>query len=118
MSSPEKPEVSELPPSYKRLRALVIGLGIVLVVGFAVVFGTIIYRAVNLMQGEPTEVATVEDDVVGVGNSHIDRPIGAELVDVEIDDNTMVLRFSGPDGDTLIVVDMMTGQETGRVRVP
>ena len=60
-------------PSEKTLKRIVIILGVLLVAGFLVIVGTIIYRAMNLGEGKnPTDeaaVLTIPGDATPVGMS-------------------------------------------------
>ena len=98
-------------PNPKTVRVLLIvtiGLGVLLVVGAAVVIGTVIKR-LNNPEAIPQKP--------GFGQSEISIPAGAELVGVENGDARIVLRLNDEDGPLLILLDPRKGTEKGRVRL-
>ena len=98
-------------PNPKTVRVLLIvtiGLGVLLVVGAAVVIGTVIKR-LNNPEAIPQKP--------GFGQSEISIPSGAELIGVENGDARIVLRLKDQDGPLLILLDPRKGTEKGRVRL-
>lgn len=98
-------------PNPKTVRVLLIvtiGLGVLLVVGAAVVIGTVIKRLNN-----PETIPQKP----GFGQSEISIPAGAELMGVENGDARIVLRLKDKDGPLLILLDPRKGTEKGRVRL-
>ena len=98
-------------PNPKTVRVLLIvtiGLGVLLVVGAAVVIGTVIKRLNN-----PETIPQKP----GFGQTEISTPAGAELVGVENGDARIVLRLKDEDGPLLILLDPRKGTEKGRVRL-
>ena len=98
-------------PNPKTVRVLLIvtiGLGVLLVVGAAVVIGTVIKRLNN-----PETIPQKP----GFGQSEISIPAGAELMGVENGDARIVLRLKDEDGPLLILLDPRKGTEKGRVRL-
>jgi len=90
---------------------VVIGLGVLLVVGTAVVVGTIIKRASS------TETAVVTDMRDKAIAGQIAIPAGAVLQSVENGDTRIVLHLTDAEGTLLILLDPRHGFETGRVRL-
>ena len=98
-------------PNPKTVRVLLIvtiGLGVLLVVGAAVVIGTVIKRLNN-----PETIPQKP----GFGQTEISIPAGAELVGVQNGDARIVLRLKDEDGPLLILLDPRKGTEKGRVRL-
>ena len=98
-------------PNPKTVRVLLIvtiGLGVLLVVGAAVVIGTVIKRLNN-----PETIPQKP----GFGQTEISIPAGAELVGVENGDARIVLRLKDDNGPLLILLDPRKGTERGRVRL-
>ena len=81
---------------------------VLLVVGAAVVIGTVIKRLNN-----PETIPQKP----GFGQSEISIPAGAELMGVENGDARIVLRLKDKDGPLLILLDPRKGTEKGRVRL-
>lgn len=103
-------EPGDITPNPKGLKAAVTIMGILLVVGFFVVFITIIYRVVS--PGDP-EVAAVRKGIFGAVEVGLDR--GAEILSSTVDGDRAVVQVKDTDGSqSLIVFDIRRGHETGR----
>ena len=111
----------DLPERTGCVRALlvtVIVLGILLVGGLAVVVGTIIKRVTD--DSPPPNPQTINGSlsVTDTGfESIINIPEGSALMATEINDKKIVLHLRDAEGDFLLLVNMKTGQEIGRVRL-
>ncbi len=103
---------SDVPgPNPKTVRVLLvvtIGLGVLLVVGAAVVIGTVIKRLNN-----PETIPQKP----GFGEVEITIPADAQLMSVENGDARIVLRMQDDDGAFLILLDPRKGVEKGRIRL-
>lgn len=103
---------SDVPgPNPKTVRVLLIvtiGLGVLLVVGAAVVIGTVIKRLNN-----PESIPQKP----GFGQTEISIPADAKLMAVENGDARIVLRLQDEEGPLLILLDPRKGIEKGRVRL-
>ena len=88
-------------------------MGVLLIVGFIVVFITIIYRVVA--SGDASQAAAPR----GVfGQVDVNIPAGATIVSTTVDGDRALVRMSGADGvQTLIVFDIRRGHEVGRFRL-
>ena len=96
-------------PRYvKTLLIVCIGLGVLLVVGAAVVVGTVIKR-VNNPESVPQKP--------GFGTSEIAIPFGAQLVDIENGDSRIIVKLKHRDGPLMILLDPRNGKEKGRIRL-
>lgn len=80
--------------TYRILKAVVIILGVLLVLCFFIVFGTIIYRVSNL---EPRAPATVE--------TTLPIPASAKIVDVSAGDGRILVTVRDSSGTTIYVLD-------------
>ena len=96
-------------PTYVRVLLItVIGLGVLMVVGAAVVIGTVIKR-INNPETIPQKSGFFE--------TQISLPAGAQLVDIENGDTRIVLRLRDAQGPLLILLDPRKGTEKGRIRL-
>lgn len=100
----------------------VIVLGILLVGGLAVVVGTIIKRVTDDSPSQ-TELLNPQTNngslsITDTGfESIISLPEGAVLMASEVNDKKIVLHLRDAEGDFLLLVNVKTGQEIGRVRL-
>ena len=96
-------------PTYVRiLLVTVIGLGILMVVGAAVVIGTVIKR-VNNPETIPQKP--------GFGKTVIPIPYASQLVDVENGETRIIVKLKTNDGPLLILLDPRKGTEKGRIQL-
>ena len=102
----------------RALLITVIVLGIFLVGGFAVVVGTIIKRVTNDTPPLRPEAINGKISINEPGfESIINVPEGAALMATEINDRKIILYLRDPEGDFILLINMKTGQEIGRVRL-
>ena len=86
------------------IKAVVIGMGLLILVGFAVVAITL----VNRMQDISAPAAAYKTQLL--------VPKGAKVVDSAVGAGTVLLRLQNSDGaEHLLVIDAATGLERGRV---
>ena len=114
------PGSSEAPPaSYSILKFIVIFLGILLVLGFAVVIGTVVYRAVNSSEAETAELATTKIAGSAVADIlkdiELSLPEGHEISGHDLDGTRLALRLQSPAGDEIWIVDLTSGEVISRV---
>ena len=95
----------------KALKTLVIAMGLLIVVGIGLVgYGlTRSKQPHTLLENAPVEVAG------GVFASQVAIPPGTKLDQVTATADRVVLRFSGPTGDALVLVDSHTGKVAGTI---
>ena len=102
----------------RALLITVILLGILLVGGLAVVVGTIIKRVTD---DSPHSIPETINGKISLSErgveSIINVPEGAALMGIEINDSKVILHLRDSKGDFLLMVNMKTGQEIGRVRL-
>jgi len=91
------------------LKALVIGMGVLIIVGVVFLLYAIIQKSgEEAAIGGPAPGAPVR--------SAITLPAGAEVVETRIDSTAIVLRLRLADGSgRLMVIDRATGKATGRI---
>ena len=86
----------------KLLKLLVIGMGVVILVGFCVVVVTLVNRLAN-----PRAPETLGEVAVAV-------PAGCQLADAWSQDERLYLRYAGEACGLVVVVDAESGQELAR----
>jgi len=93
----------------KALKALVFGMGILIVVGI----GLVGYALVRGKQKPPMQPVTLEAHEPFA--ARVPVPPGARLEQVTASGDRIILRFSGSDGDRLVLLDAETGRPAGTV---
>ena len=93
----------------KALKALVIGMDILIVVGI----GLVGYALVRGKQKPQMRQVTLEAREPFA--ARVPVPPGARLEQVTASGDRIILRFSGSDGDRLVLLDAETGQPAGTV---
>lgn len=101
----------DAPPTPRGLLATVIILGVLLVVGFFVVFGTIIYRLVDSDGSARPSART------GFGVSEVLIDPGARVRDVTLVDNRLAVYVTGGAHEEIVLIDVRHGTELGRIRL-
>ncbi|MCH8862319.1 MAG: hypothetical protein IID51_07390 [Proteobacteria bacterium] len=114
---------------HRGLVILVLTMGLLLVVGLAVIAVTIIYRisdsddqqndaaAAPAMVGETHDAPNPALAARHAPEISIARPAGAELIGATSTGDRMTLHFRGAGGDTVVVVDLGSGQVLSRVEI-
>ena len=100
----------------RRLVILVITMGVLLVAGFAVMVGTIIYRISN-GDSQQNEAGALPDERAAEAVIDIVRPAGTELIGATSNGNRLTLHFRGSGSDIVLVVDMASGGVISRLEV-
>ena len=98
-------------PSARYVRVLlivVIGLGVLMVGGAAVVIGTVIKRVSN------PEAVPVKP---GFGETEISIPLDSQVIGVDNGDTRIIVKLQDGDGPLLILLDPRKGEEKGRIRL-
>lgn len=91
----------------RALKALVIVMGVLIVIGLGVVVVTIVKRSARLADSSST---------TSFGRTDVAVPPGSRVVETAVDGHRLVLRLTLADGrDRLLVVDLRTGREAGTI---
>lgn len=88
------------------LKALVIGMGILIVAGFGLVVATIVMRAGSMK------------DSAELGDLHLDLPESCAIAGIAEADGLLALRLDGPRRDgcgAVVLVDASTREIAGRI---
>ncbi len=102
-----------LTASQRRLRALVIVLGVLMMLAFgALVVGFI----VKLGHGSAPATAPAAQAGAPFQSSVALAP-GQSVVSTELKDNRLLVRLKGPSSEDIVIVDAATGRELGRVHL-
>lgn len=102
----------DVPPTPRGLLITVIVLGVLLVLGFVAVFGTITYR---VMDDEGLAAQTSARQ--GFGTSEVLIDPQAQVRSVTLADGRLAIHVIAGDHDDIILIDAKRGHELGRVRV-
>jgi hypothetical protein len=93
------------------LKAMVIGLGVLLAICAAIVVGTIVYRLFNMpaSDGEPSAA------VAGFGVAHLPVPPGCAIYEMTTQGDRLILRIGGSDAcRRVLIADLKTGALIGQ----
>lgn len=88
---------------------IVIVLGIILVSGLAVVIGTIIKRF--------NDPQTTTRGLAGFGEVSAQVPQNTRLINIQASNKQLILHLQDKEGDFLLLLDLRTGTELGRIRL-
>ncbi len=87
------------------LKAIVIGLGILLVVGFGLLMATIAYRATGLSRNDGAPAAALR------------LPPDARILTMALGEEGLALHVQSESGEEILIVDTRKGQIVRRVAV-
>ena len=112
---PEEYDGPFSPRGQRILKFAVVIMGIMLVVGFMVVVGTIAYRAVKLSQDDPS----ITETPVKHGFSRLDVEVEPDTLisQIELDGNRMAVHVTKDAADEILIIDIKRGTLLGRVRL-
>lgn len=101
------------------LKAVVIVLGVLLVLSFVIVVGTLALRIAKRAGKDAAQMAPIEEIVVhpDFGTVDVTVPEGSRLGAVSADGATLFLVIEGAGGQEVAVIDHWTGTERGRIRL-
>lgn len=104
------------------MKMIVIVLGVLLLIGFVVVVGTIVYRVVNLPDdpGINSEISAYEvvqtNNSVAIGNIEVEKPKDSKLKSFNVEEGLIYLYFESSLGtESIKIVRLRDGLVVGRV---
>lgn len=138
--TPQDPEVTsnqtkeDIPVISPRLKALVIWQGVAIIIGIVVIFGTLAYRAVNMISDGP-EVSTsaplnaetpssfaegilIDTNEIVWGSYTYNAPKGSVYRKLYAQGDIMILEFiHGNGGITLVQISQTSGKRLGDIYI-
>ena len=123
-SSPTPPDAaSQIPPMYspaqlRQLKLAVIAMGVILLLGFAVVIGRIVYlvnsgprpaATAAALPGPPGAPVPAAAAPLAPSATVLSLPRGATVRQLAISGNRLAVYYEGPDGAGIRIVDLATG---------
>jgi len=102
----------------RTLKIVVIVLGILLVLGFALLVAGLYYEATKTGGQEDRPVAVKAPPAAGPGGEvSIDVPAGASIERIAVDGGRVVLHIRGPQGEEVVILDPARGNVVTRLRL-
>jgi len=98
------------------LKVFVIGMGLIIVIGGAVLVWGLAHQW-NRSTGQSGATTTPGASDSGYAAVDVPAPDGMSLTQMATTTDRLLLRFSGPRGERIIVVDPRTGRITGNITV-
>lgn len=125
--NPSSDEVipSHVTPGYKRLKFIVVFMGVLIVVGLGVIITTVVYRAFNSSDENKVSNAQMENVVTqenpqfmkAFGNMELIAPKNSTFKSVNGVGGYLFFHFSTPEGDVVKVLDISTGKIMGTINL-
>lgn len=97
----------------RRMRLLVIVLGVLLVAGLFSLMGRILYLAIR----QPPQAASAAGAPAPTVEHSLNLPAGAAVVSTSLDGGRILVHYTAPEGSGLVVLDLATGRAIARVRL-
>jgi hypothetical protein len=102
----------------KALKALVIIMAVLIAAGLTVLVVMVVKNAGKDATQVPGTAAGARAPTSGFGETGINLPPGAKIIETSTGDGRIVLRIRQPDGaQALVVIDAATGRRLGLVRL-
>ena len=101
------------PRQVKALKIAVIVMGVLLVGGFALVLGAIVYQASRLGQDAPPRDPAVSDQ----GAAQVTVPQDANVAAMDLDGGRLALHLTGNAGPEVVVIDVGSGRVLARIKL-
>jgi hypothetical protein len=102
----------------RTLKIVVIVLGILLVLGFALLVAGLYHEATKLDgQAERTAAGPVAPAVKPGSEVRVDVPEGATVERIAVDGERIVLHVRSPEGEEVVIIDTAQGHVVSRVRL-
>lgn len=119
MTPPEPESGPATPPpmfteaQIRRLKFAVIGMGILLILGFLTVIGRIVYLVSrpSVTTDRPAAAAAVKSDV------RLPVPQGAVVKHVSVSGHRLAVHYEAPSGSAVAIVDLATGSVISTVQL-
>ena len=113
-----RPPANSGPLSEGQLRLLklaVYGMGVLLIVGFLVIIGRIIY----LIAQTPPAPATAQIDPGAPLKSaaKLELPAGASIRHLSVAGNRLAIQYDAPGGSAIVIFDMASGSVLSRIAI-
>ena len=102
------------PRQVKALKIAVIVMGLLLVGGFALVLGAIVYQASRLGQAAP---AARNPAVSDQGVAEVTVPQGANVTAMDLDGGRLALHLTGNAGPEVMLIDVGSGRVLARIKL-
>lgn len=99
-------------PQLRALRLAVIGMGVVLVVGFIIILARIFYLA-----SRPGALASSPAAAVLHAEPALQLPAGGAVRSVSLSGNRLAVQYVSPAGDGIAILDLETGRTLSRVKI-
>ena len=120
MTTPAEPTTDTHVPSRQErvLKAIVIGLGVLIVICLAVIVATIAWRATRAAPGRSAAAGTATAAQSGPAlEAALALPSGATVRTMSVSGDRLAVHYVSSGGDGIIVVDLRTGQPIARLAI-
>lgn len=108
----ETTDAGPLTPAQVRwLKISVVAMGVMIMVGIAILFGRILYLASQSPRS--TSTAAVRSGVAYEGS--LGLPAGASVRQLSVSSDRLAVHYEGPRGAGIVIIDLTTGARIGRL---
>jgi hypothetical protein len=105
------------PRQVRTLKLVVIGLTILLVLGFALLIAGLYYQATKIGEERQGNDARRVGGAAAGGEVDLPVPAGAQVQSVRVDGGRVVLHVKGTDGEQILIVDTARGNRVTTLRL-
>jgi hypothetical protein len=101
--------------SYRGLKALVIGMGVLIIIGTAMVIGVIIHRLYAVSTAPKPEPSPIAARPTAPFHTSLPAPNGGTIKNVIALGHNLAVRVSTPQGGEIVLINPRTGAITGTI---
>ena len=101
----------------RKLRFAVITMGALLLLGFAVVIGRIVFLLNRAPPGDPAAAVPAMSDAALPADVRLALPAGATVRNLSLSGNRLAVHFDAPTGAGIAIVDLATGRAVQRIEL-
>ena len=108
------------PPNIRALRVSVLGMGALLILGFGVVIARIVYLTTRppVVSESATPTSALQPRAKVALDTTLALPQGAKIQSQSLSGNRLSVHYLAGDDESIVILDLETGQTIGRVRIP
>lgn len=108
------------PPNIRALRVAVLTMGVILLAGFGAVIARIVYLTTRPPAvAESTAATSAPQTGTKVAlDTTLGLPQGAKIQSQSLSGNRLSVHYVAGDDESILILDLETGQTIGRVRIP
>jgi Family of unknown function (DUF6476) len=104
-------------PNLRWLRYAVIGMGVVLALGFLAVIGRLLVLATRAPANQPANGVAIPQALMPAADIAAALPAGARVRSLSLNADRLAVHYDSPAGEGIAIIDLTTGRRLSLVRL-